>query len=63
MSTSKKPSKPSGARKRGRPADRLAMSEEQAMGALDRMLGKKPAPQAAGPEDRVPTVRSKRPKK
>jgi hypothetical protein len=64
MSTSKKPDKAGPARERGRPSKhRLAFTEAQALDALDRMLGKKPAPRDQLPDADAPRVPSKRPKK
>ncbi|MBK7878821.1 MAG: hypothetical protein IPJ77_24440 [Planctomycetes bacterium] len=62
MSTSKKQDKDGASRKRGRPEERIAMTGEQAGAALDRMFGKKPTPPEPATGERVPVVRSKRPK-
>lgn len=60
MTTSKEPSKDGAPRNRGRPAERLALTEEQALGALDRMLGKKSAVPTRPPAAEAPRVRSKK---
>jgi len=50
-------------KKRGRPADTLKMTPEQALAAIDKMLGKKPASEQPSPPADAPKVRSKRPAK